>query len=141
MKKIILPVLVIFAFSAIQAQNSNVNPEVPAQIKTFINKHFPENTVVKYKKKVESKGTEYKIHLSDFIKLKFNTQFEPVEIESETRLPESVIPSKIATYVKSNYPDLYIVEWEKKNNKQEIELNNDLELEFDLDGNFLRIDD
>ncbi len=139
MKKIIFFILVIVTFSSIRAQKTNL--EVPSQINTFINKHFSGKTVVKYKKEIDKKGTEYKIYLNDFTKLEFNTQFEPVEIKSESQLPESVLPSKIVSYVKSNYPALFILEWEKKKTKQQVELSNDLELEFDLNGNFLRIDD
>ena len=143
MKKIIFSILVIFAFSSIQAQSTNARPEVAPKINSFIHKYFPGKSIVKYKYKMEvnKKVSEYKIYLDDFTKLKFNTKFEVIEIEGDSRLPDSVIPSKIASYVKAKYPDLFIVEWERKANKQEVELNNDLELEFDLDGNFLRIDD
>lgn len=130
----------IFAFSAIQAQTPDIRPEVAPQIDQYINKHFPGKSIIKYKKEIDKKGSEYKIYLNNFNKLKFNSNFEVIEIEGES-IPESVISSKIASYIKSNYPDAIIVEWEKKANKQEVELNNDLELEFDLEGNFLKIDD
>jgi hypothetical protein len=56
-------------------------------------------------------------------------------------LPDSVIPEKIREYVKSNYPAYFITDWEKESRKvQQIELSNGLDLEFDNDGKYLKMD-
>jgi hypothetical protein len=47
----------------------------------------------------------------------------------------------IAEYVIVHYPDQFIVEYQVDYTRQTIELNNRLELIFDLKGNFLKIDD
>ncbi|WP_369695841.1 PepSY-like domain-containing protein [uncultured Duncaniella sp.] len=47
----------------------------------------------------------------------------------------------IATYVKQNHKGSRIIGIEKKRNGYEIELSNDLDLEFDKQGNFIRFDD
>lgn len=74
-------------------------------------------------------------------KLKPSTQKEQVkEINGKSKLPDSVIPTKILSYVKSNYPNNYITEWESGRRKQQVELNNDLSLDFNHSGVFLRID-
>lgn len=122
------------------AQNQNVAATVPTEIRAYLNKHFPNQTVVKYKKEVKKKKIEYKVYLDNFAKLEFNNRFEPVEIEGG-KLPDSVIPERILAYMKSNYSHMSIVQWEMKRNKQEVELNDGTELEFDLEGQFLRIDD
>jgi hypothetical protein len=57
------------------------------------------------------------------------------------KLQDSVIPTKILDYVSSTYPDNYIIGWELEDKgRQQVTLNNNLELEFDKDSKYLRID-
>ena len=51
------------------------------------------------------------------------------------------VQQKIMDYIRSNYPNLTLVEVEIESQKIEIELSNNIELIFDLNGNFLRLDD
>ena len=51
------------------------------------------------------------------------------------------VQQKIMDYIRSNYPNLTVVEVEIESQKIEIELSNNIELIFDLNGNFLRLDD
>ena len=62
-------------------------------------------------------------------------------MKSYSGVPSSVVPSKVQAYVRKYYPQNKIVYWEKEWNKQKVELDNDLDLEFTLKGDFLRIDD
>lgn len=132
----------VFCFFAVGAfaQVQGRNVEVPQQINAFVQKHYPSATVTRYKKDVERSGTEHKVYLSEYTKLEFNDQFQITEIEGESAVPAGLVPATIASYVKANYAGNSVVKWEKKRNKQEVELNNGLELEFDLNGKFLRID-
>lgn len=114
--------------------------DLPPQVKSYITAHFPQHNVIKYKSVVKPYKAKYKVYLNDDIKIEFNEKFDPVEIDGDAGLPDSVIPEKIVNYVRKNYQGMKIVEWERKTSKQEIELQNGVELEFDLQGNFLRID-
>lgn len=58
---------------------------------------------------------------------------------SSSNLSASV-QQKIDTYISFNYAGQTIVEVEVENQKIEIELSNDVELIFDLNGNFLKLD-
>jgi len=44
-------------------------------------------------------------------------------------------------YINDNYPNDTVTEVEIENQEIEIELSSDIELIFDLNGNFLRLDD
>ena len=44
---------------------------------------------------------------------------------------------KIRNYVTENYPTVSIIEWELDDDEQEVELSNEVELVFDLEGEFL----
>ena len=40
----------------------------------------------------------------------------------------------------ANYPDNFITDWELDDKKQKVKLDNGLELEFNKEGNFLKLD-
>ncbi|HXK74209.1 MAG TPA: PepSY-like domain-containing protein, partial [Bacteroidales bacterium] len=82
----------------------------------------------------------YDILLSENISLEFNRKKEIIEIDGETQLPNSVIPEKILQYVTVNYPTNFITDWKLDGKNQEVQLDNGLNLEFNIKGDFLRID-
>ena len=55
-------------------------------------------------------------------------------------MPNSVIPEKILQYVTTNYPTNFITDWELDDKNQQVQLDNGLDLEFKMNGDFLRID-
>ncbi len=114
--------------------------EIPAEIKSYIQEHFNENTILKAKKEVEANTITYDIDLSENVELEFNSLFKITSINSTKQLPDSVIPEAILDYVKTNYSDNFITDWELEKNHQQVELNNNIELEFDLEGGFIRVD-
>lgn len=136
----ILLILGIIPFYSISAQKKYLSPnEVPAQISEYVGKHFPADQIAYVKKKEKLHYTKYSIKLDSNVELKFDGDFKIHEIESKKALPKSVIPEPIWDYVEKNYPNNTIREWKLKKNGQEIELNNDLDLLFDENGNFLKI--
>lgn len=114
--------------------------EIPSAITDYISTHFPSNSVIAAWIDNEDDGVEYEIKLSGDIDLKFDSQFQVLKIESDTQLPDSVIPEAILAYVSENYPSNYITEWELDSNEQKVELDNDTELTFTLDGVFVSAD-
>lgn len=112
--------------------------EVSVKIKSYLSTHFPAHSMVKAVQDT-SKQT-YKIYLSGNYELKFTSTYEVYEIEGITKLPDSVIPSKLVEYVKKNYISNVIISWENKGVYQEIELNNGLDLVFNPSGDFMHID-
>lgn len=78
-----------------------------------------------------------------------NSAHEHEENESEENEFQSLanstlsatVQQQINTYLQTNYPNQTVVEVEVENQKIEIKLNNGIELIFDLNGNFLRLDD
>ncbi|HUH36002.1 MAG TPA: PepSY-like domain-containing protein [Moheibacter sp.] len=114
--------------------------ELPQSIQSYISQHFPKHQVLQSEMENKLNSKEYEIVLSGNVKLEFDKNNQIKSIDAKSRLPESVIPAKIAAYVKTNYPNNFMKEWELKKNKQKVELDNGLELEFSLNGDFLKID-
>jgi hypothetical protein len=114
--------------------------ELPQQIQSFVSTHFPGKTILQAEKDKEFLDSEFHITLSDLTSLEFNRKGEIIDINGLTALPESVIPTKLANYVQSNFPDQFILGWELDGRRQDLKLNTGVELEFTLNGDFLRID-
>jgi ABC-type antimicrobial peptide transport system permease subunit len=110
--------------------------DLPFEIRAYTKTHFPDQII-----KVTLKDLEnYEVTLDNATKLKFNLDYKIIDIEGLTRLPDSVIPFKILLYVANNYPDNFIMGWEIDDINQKIELNNEVDLKFDGNGDFLMID-
>jgi hypothetical protein len=114
--------------------------ELPDEISSYISAHFPNNSVLQYLKDTEGVKRTYDLILSDGISLEFNRKREIISIDGTSQLPTSVIPEKIFQYVENNYFGSVITDWELDGKNQQIELNNGLDLEFDMNGDFLRLD-
>lgn len=114
--------------------------KVPTKIQTYIATHFPSNKVLQSQFDYNGLSKEYEIILSNNIILKFDRKDSIKEIESIQELPESVVPTKIYEYLQSNYPTNFVKKWELDNKKQSVKLDNDIELEFTINGEFIRID-
>jgi len=116
--------------------------DIPHEITSYVATNFPNQKLIQAVKDKDDLKIEYEILLDDQTKLEFNEKKQIKEVDGKSKLPDRVIPSKILSYVKSNYPNNFITDWELEGHrKQQIELNNDISLEFNLNGDFLRIDD
>lgn len=113
--------------------------DYPQEITSYVTSHFSHNVLLKIEKEVKGLLVSYDVVLAGDVELSFDEAKKVVEIESDTRLPDSVIPSRILEYVKNNYPTNVVVEWELKNIVQEVTLDNDVDLIFNLSGDFVRI--
>ena len=56
-------------------------------------------------------------------------------------MPNGIVPEVIKHYVTLHFPDSIIVEYVIESRRMKIELGTGIELLFDLEGNFLGIDD
>ncbi len=135
----LLAFLPIFLFSC--DKETVVEPsKVPAEVKNYINTHFPANEIIQIIEDKDGLELTYDVTLKDGILLEFNRKKEIIDIESRTKLPDSVIPAKILDYTKANYASNFIIGWELDDRNQQIRLDNGMDLEFTMSGDFLRID-
>ncbi|SEK37214.1 PepSY-like domain-containing protein [Parapedobacter koreensis] len=113
---------------------------LPANAQTYITQHFPSYEILQVIKERDDLKTTYEVYLSEGYHLDFDKKGSILGIEGTNKLPDSVVPEKILAYVEATYPSEFILDWELDSRRQEIKLSNRMELEFDLNGNFLRID-
>jgi len=141
LRAILLSVIAIFISNISMSQDKVItNSQIPAEIQHFVKTHFAQHTIVRAEINKEGLQKEYEIKLNDRTQLEFNSKYQIIKIDADTALPQSVIPAKLQSYIKTNYPQNHITEWELDNKVQEIKLNNGIKLEFSKQGDFKRID-
>ncbi|MDE6696459.1 MAG: PepSY-like domain-containing protein [Muribaculaceae bacterium] len=141
MKKYILLMIAVIAttLSGFAFDKYSINREdLPEAAQSFLTQYFPKAKVgmIKTDKHLLRK-TDYDVKLVNGTKIEFNNAGKWTSVDCKTReVPEGIIPKAIRTYVKKNYPDVKIVKIEKTSTKYEIELSDDVELTFNLLGQF-----
>ena len=115
--------------------------QIPAVSQTFVTTHFAKVQVSYCMRDSHS----FEVRLTDASEIEFNLDGTWKEVDCKYKeIPASVsalFPSAISTYVKDNFPTAAITKVSAKMWGFEIELNNGLEIEFNTEGQFLKIDD
>lgn len=119
--------------------------KMPSKANSFIETYFPDCKVVEVEFDLDVddfyKERDYDVELDCNVELEFSEKGEWMSVDCEyTAVPEAIIPAPILEYVKANYPNVDITSIEKERNGYEVGLVNDLDLDFDINGAFLRID-
>ncbi len=145
MKKMFLSLLVMMlAVVPMMADNDKIitREELPEQAQMFLTKHF-ENADVLYAKAERDMGvvTSYDVVLEGNVKVEFNRSGEWTSVDCERgQVPDSLLPQGVLDYVTKKFAKAYVVEIERDRMGYEVKLSNDLDLDFDKNGKFLRVD-
>lgn len=140
MKKMLFWVIIPLLFMSCEKEEILPENDIPAEIISYTTTHFPDNPIIQAVKDTDGLEVQYDVILQGSYSLEFNRKLEVTEIEGISKLPDSTIPAEILSYVTVNYAENYIVAWELDDRNQQINLNNGLEIEFSMSGDFLRID-
>lgn len=116
--------------------------DLPEPAQTFVKTHFAEENISLVLVENDGLHKEYQVSLNDQTKLEFDSKGNLSEIEMfQKPIPAGILPQAIEQYLAANFPNAFAVEYAIDRRKQKVELNNKLDLEFDLQGKFLKIDD
>ncbi|RXM38852.1 hypothetical protein BOQ62_15155 [Chryseobacterium sp. CH21] len=145
-KKITGVLMILFLLSGglFFAQDRAINAnQLPKTAKTFLSSYFKGIPVSSAIEDREIYGVdEYKVYLTNGMKMEFDSSGNWKEVDGKhQKIPYGFIPASIRNYSTKNFPNTYITKVEKKRWSYKAELSNGLELEFDRNGNFKRIDD
>ena len=145
MKKAILTgVLSVFTIGFLLAQTGV--EELPKSAKEYIEQQFPTENITFVEKDKDlmlwNNEDMYEVHFSSGLEVVFNEAGEVTEIDAakDQEIPLEALPSTIVSYVDTNYKETGIKSWEVDGKDQDVELTNGVDLEFDKNGKFLRVD-
>lgn len=149
MKKFLLGLsfLLAIAITAISCSKDNDGNEIllPGKANTFITAKFKTAKVVKVSKVNDNlTKKEFEVILDNGIKIEFDKDGNWVEIEAvedDQSIPSEFVPEKILAYLAINYPGLGVNSIEIEDDGYEIELTDGTDLDFDLQGNFVKVDE
>ena len=112
--------------------------ELPSQAQTFVQTHFADKQIA-----AVYRDNDFEVIFTDGANIDFNKRgdWDEVEDRDADGVPEDIIPAPIRQFVSDRHPGQYVVQIGKEGNKYDVELNTDIEIVFDKNGNFVRYDD
>lgn len=141
-KRIFGAVFALLFAGQVFAQDTRITEkELPVVVKKNLTKYFGKKKITTIIKDVDITKVEYNVYFDDQTEVEFRSNGEIKEVKSYNGISQGIVPAKISSYVKNNYPNEVIIKWSRGINKHEIELSNGLDLEFTSKGDFFRIDD
>lgn len=141
MRKIIGIAIVLIANFAFAQEVIIPFNQLPAKAKTFIHQHFKGVKVTNVIQDRDAFSKDFDVNFENGTKVEFDRTGNWKEIKTLSgSVPSSLVPAKIKQYISNNYKGANIVEINKDAYKIDVELSNGVDLDFDKNGNFLRID-
>ena len=143
MKKIVIAsVLSLLTLTAFARGKQPISFEaLPQIVQDEIHKNF-ETEQVQFVTSEKSLGHYvYTFSIDDGTQIEFDNKGGLLSVENKMGIDSIFVPTKIKEYVTKTFPNATITSYKYESLKQEIELNNKLDLIFDRRGAFLRIDD
>lgn len=148
MKKLLFNLALLFSVMFVTASCEKEElidaSNLPTVANTFLNDHFKDVKILSVTREKEAlSGTEYQVLLNNGVEVKFDKNGNWTEVDARdnsTAISTSFILVPIVDYVKDNYDDAGINSIDKEKYGFDVELTNGLDLVFDTDGKFVRID-
>lgn len=120
---------------------TNDTKTLPTEVKNDLTKNFKSNVSVVTVENNTVGADEYKVILADGTKVEYKgTQWDEVEVPAGQSVPANYIAAPIQKYLATNYPDVKVVKIERESKGFEVKLSNGVEIDFDTNGNFVKID-
>lgn len=137
-KIIIAALLLGFVISA-KAQKKIETTELPKPAQEFLQKHFSFTTVEVAKKDAEHGEKGYEVKLKDGTEVEFWKDGSYREVDGDDKpIPTEFIPASVKDYVSKNYPNEKITHIDYGHKDLDVDLTNDIDLEFTKEGKILK---
>lgn len=112
--------------------------KLPNQAKQFITANFNGTEVLSVRKD----GLKYEVVLFDGTEMEFKSNGQWVKVDCGMNpLPDGILPANTAQFLSAKFPVNYPTHVKYEHKRYEVELENDLDLVFDKNGNFAGSDD
>ena len=139
---IVMLVGLVFMASSFTYDKHVAPNSLPKTAQQFLKKNFSDRQVVLIEKDVQFLGVKYEVTLNDGSELNFDTNGEWTKIDCiHQAIPTSAIPETIYNYVSAKFPAASIVEINKGHRIIKVELSNNIDLRFNMQGQIVGYDD
>ncbi len=120
----------------------NTAEHLPEAAKNMLATHFPGIKMNHMKIDSDIISTEYEVILNDGTEIDFNRNGEWTSVErGHISVPSSLIPKPIREYTAKRYLGQKIIDIDRDQKSYRIGLANGINLRFDPDGQFVRVED
>lgn len=144
MKKHILTLAVALFISLTSiAQNGMTQlNQLPASAQEFVKNYFSDYKIQYVFSDKELADVDYKVRFEDGTEIEFNAKGDWTDVSSKQKcIPTGFILKEITDYVATHHKDMCITDIEREFNRITIELNDNLEIEFNNKGKLISYDD
>ncbi len=140
MKNRILIVVLLLGFViSAKAQKKIETTELPKPAQEFLQKHFSYTSVDIAKKDAEHGEKGYEVKLKDGTEVEFWKDGSYREVDGGDKpIPTEFIPATVKDYVSKNYPNEKITHIDYGHKDLDVDLTNDIDLEFTKEGKILK---
>lgn len=143
MKRFLFIAMAILAFACTSSGGDKpiTFDKLPEQAQKFINANFSGNKTLLITKDDDFVAPDYDVTFAGGLSLEFDSKGNLKKIESkESGIDGKLIPEKIRTYVKENFPGNKYVEYSIGRKGYEVELSNRIELKFNRQFELMEIE-
>lgn len=134
----------VLLFTSCEKEEVISSNDLPSTATIFLKDYFSDVQILSVvKEKDIIGGSTFEVLLNNGIEVKFDSNGDWDEVEAKDdrqAIPTGFITPNITNYVNSKYAPALINSIDKEKATFDVELTNGLDLEFDREGNFLRID-
>lgn len=142
MKKIAILLVAYLVCVALHAEERHITfGELPKESKVFILTHFKDSTLNEISLERSASLTLYKVELTCGLKMQFDRTGMCTEVSyKKGEVPDAVVPKKILSIVKANFPKCRIQKFEHNERMYEVDLDNGITLTFNSSFRVVDID-
>lgn len=137
---------IVLLVAAAPAMADNDRPitvgELPAASQQFLDQHFKNLEVSYAKVDEEVMDKDYKVVFVNGVKVEFGKDGQWKEVDCKYgEVPAAVVPKQIADYVAKHFPGRKITKIDRDRRDYEVDLDNGVDLKFDLQFRMIKMDD
>ena len=137
--RIFIAVVLLFLAISASAQKKIEVSELPKPAQDFLKKHFSYTTVVSAKKDAEHGEKGFEVKLKDGTEVEFWKDGSYREVDGGDKpIPTDFIPNNIKEYVGKNHPNERITHIDYGHKDLDVDLTNNIDLEFTKEGKILK---
>jgi Protein of unknown function (DUF2874). len=115
---------------------------LPEKANAFLKKHFKEKTIAHISIEKNLLGIkDYEVILMDGSEIEFDRAGEWKEINlTNGKVPDEIVLPSVLEYIRTRFKDNFIVAIDRTDGEIDVDLNNGVELEFNMKGKILKVD-